>query len=324
MGEVTALSREMAGRVAGYWHEGSGPQRWLFASGTILMLAGLAHLVPAAVTDLPWQGPVSFRKPTLFGVSFGLTCVTIAWVLAYVRVGTRAQWAVAALLGGGSVVEVAAVSLQAFRGVPSHFNVATGALNATVFGVMGVAVTAIAAAIVIVAVWSVTRLEAPPSLALGIRAGLVLLLVSQGLGAHMIEHGIDQVVAQGQIVAGGEQAPNVFGEAGLLKVPHAVTIHAAQVLPGIAWLLGFSAWSVSRRHRVTMLAVAGYTGLTAVAAVQTFSGRAPADLLPLSGVLLLGAVALLAVAAVATLAALAPRSRSVPTTAVAAEPAGEV
>jgi hypothetical protein len=303
------LAGEMAQRLAGYWRQGSAAQRWLFAVGSVLMLAGVAHLVPAAASDLPWVGPVSFRKPTLFGVSFGLTCVTIAWMLAYVRVGRRGQVAVAALLGGGSLVEVAAVSLQAFRGVPSHFNVITGAFNAAVFGVMGVAVIAIVAAIVLVAVWSFTRLEAPAPLARGMRAGLVLLLVSQALGAHMIEHGLDQVIAQGQIAAGGKAAPNVFGAAGQLKVPHAVTIHAAQVLPGIAWLLGFTGWPSRRSQRLTTLAVAGYGGLVAVAALQTFSGRAPVDLLPLSGAVLVAAIALLAGVAVTTVVGLATRAR---------------
>lgn len=296
-----ALPRVGARAIAGYWHEGSPAQRWLFAVGSLLLVAGVAHLVPAMVGDSPWQGPVSFRKPFLFGVSLGLTCLSLAWMLSYLAVGRRAAWTLAAMLGGASVVEVAAVSLQAFRGVPSHFNVTTGPFNAAVFGLMGVAVTFIAAAVLLATVWAFTRLEAPPALTLGIRAGLVLLLASQALGGQMIAHGLEQVAGE----TGRE--PNVFGAAGQLKVPHMVTIHAAQVLPGVAWLLGLGGVAPRRATRITAVAVAGYAGLTTVAALQTFSGRAPVDLLPVSGVVGLLAVGLLAAAGVMTAVSLARR-----------------
>lgn len=301
-----APSRLVARAIAGHWHGGNRAQRWLFAVGSLLVLVGLAHLLPAVVSDHPWQGPVSFRKPILFGFSFGLTCVTLAWILSYLRVGKRAAWTLAVMIGGSSVVEVGAVSLQAFRGVPSHFNVTTGPFNAGVFGLMGVAVTFIAAAVLLATVWSFTRLDAPSPLTLGIRAGLVLLLVSQALGGQMIAHGLEQVAGQ------TGQEPNIFGAAGQLKVPHALTVHAAQVLPGIAWLLGFSSVPTRLSTRITAMAVTGYASLTAVAALQTFSGRAPVDLLPASGVLLLLAVALLASSGVAALASLARRPRSTP------------
>jgi hypothetical protein len=297
------LPRAVAKRITAYWRDGSGAQRWLFSVGTLLVVVGIAHLVPAAVGDRPWQGPISFRKPFLFGVSFGLSCVTLGWMLAYLRVGRRWAVALTAMLGAGAVVEVAAVSLQAFRGVPSHFNVTTGAFNAAVFSVMGLAVTFIAAAILAASVWSFTHLEAPAPLALGIRAGLLLLLASQALGGQMIVHGLEQVAAQ------SGQEPNVFGAAGQLKVPHAVTVHAAQVLPGIAWLLGFSRWPGRSAVGVTAAAVAGYASLTAVAALQTFSGRAPVDLLPTSGALLLVAAVLLGGAGAATVVALRTRGR---------------
>lgn len=270
-----ALERETVGADA--------PRRWLFAIGAALVLIGLAHAIPAAVTDRPWAGPVSFRKPLLFGVSFGLTCVTIAWVLRSIRVSRRARWAVAAALGGGSVVEVGAVSMQAFRGVPSHFNIRTGTFNEVVFETMGVAIGFIASAIVVVTVWSFVRMEADVGrpFVLAVRAGLVVLVISQVLGGQMIVHGLEQVTT------GTGRPPNVFGAAGVLKVPHAVTIHAVQVLPAIAWLLALSAWSIERQRRIVVLAITGYAGLVLVAVIQTFGGRAPLDLTPATGAVLL-------------------------------------
>lgn len=287
------------------------PRRWLFAIGATLMLIGLAHAIPAVATDGPWAGPVSFRKPLLFGTSFGLTCATIAWFLGSMRVSRRARWAVVAALGGGSIVEVGAVSLQAFRGVPSHFNIDTGPFNEAVFNTMGVAIGLIASAILVVTVWSFLRMEAGVGrpFVLAVRAGLVVLVMSQALGAQMIVHGLEQVTT-----ATGAP-PNVFGAAGMLKVPHAVTIHAAQVLPAIAWLLALGAWSVDRQRRIVSLAIAGYAGLILVSASQTFGGRAPLDLSPSTGVVLLVSGAALGTALGLTVVALlgersAPRASS--------------
>ncbi|WP_165491952.1 hypothetical protein [Egibacter rhizosphaerae] len=301
MGRTSGLVRELRGALTAYWREGDTSQRWLFAVGTMLVIVGLVHLVPAVLTDRAWQGPISFRKPFLFGVSFGLTSITVAWLTSYLRTGPRARRTVAWLLGGGSVVEVSAVSLQAFRGVPSHFNL-TSSFDASVFVIMGVAVTAIALSILLVTWWSFTRLEAPGPMVLGVRTGLLVLLVSQALGGQMVTHGIEQTLAD----TGRE--PNVFGAAGQLKVPHAVTVHAAQVLPGIAWLLGFGAWGIARQRRVVVVAAVGYVGLVLAAGLQTFTGRSPMDLMPVSGVLLVAGVALLGGAGLVTLLALASRN----------------
>jgi hypothetical protein len=153
------------------------------------------------------------------------------------------------------VVEVFLVTLQRWRGVPSHFNEST-AFNGLVFSIMGMLVSVIVVLTVVITVRSFLRIDAPPSLALAIRAGLVLMLVSQAVGVRMI-------------MVGG----NTFGAAGSLKVPHAVTLHAVQVLPALALLL--LAADTAERHRVRIVALGtlGYAGLIASTMLQTFAGR---------------------------------------------------
>jgi hypothetical protein len=37
-------------------------------------------------------GPVRLRKPTTFGISFGLTAITLAWVVGHLGIDDRTGW----------------------------------------------------------------------------------------------------------------------------------------------------------------------------------------------------------------------------------------
>jgi hypothetical protein len=104
----------------------------------------------------------------------------------------------------------------------------------------------------------------------------------------MIGHGV------GPASDGVTQGLTTFGAAGVMKVPHAVAMHAIQVLPGLAWLLGFAAVGERWRLGLVWAATTGYGALVAVSLAQTAAGLAPLDLggataiLSLLGLLLLG------------------------------------
>ena len=156
----------------------------------------------------------------------------------------------------------------------------------------------IAAVILIMAVLAFTAMSAPASMALAIRAGLGILLVAQAVGGWMLQHGI------GPSDAGMTQGLTTFGAAGVMKVPHAVAIHAIQVLPALAWLLSFAAVPEPRRLGLIWVAVLGYAALVVVSLVQTATGVAPLDLSAATAVLSLLGVALLGAALAAALLAL--------------------
>src|SRR5689334_4242628 len=112
----------------------TGPQRFLWWCGTVLLVSGAVHAVVAAVDGGAWWGAVSWRKPVVFGMSFGLLLWSAVWVMRHLRV-RRWGWLPAGLLGTASVIEVALITMQRWRGVPSHFNAAT-TVDATVWSVM--------------------------------------------------------------------------------------------------------------------------------------------------------------------------------------------
>jgi hypothetical protein len=288
----------MRASLLGYWHQARPAQRLGYVVGGALMLVGLAHLVAWLVVGGAWAGPVSFRKPTTFGISFGLTTITLAWVAGRLRISDRTGWLLLGPLAAADTSEVVWVSLQRWRGVASHFNDDT-TLDNLLFIVMGGAAVAVTATVILVlTVLAFTVMQAPPSMALAIRAGLLILLIAQGVGGWMIGHGL------GLADAGQTVGLTTFGTAGVMKVPHAVSMHAIQVLPALAWLLSFAAIGEGRRLTLVRAAILGYVALVAVSVLQTAAGLAPFDVGVAAAVLYLLGVVLLGVAFLAALLAL--------------------
>jgi hypothetical protein len=270
-------------------------QRVGYGCAALLLASAALHAGVFLVAGGSWEGPVSWRKPIVFGLSFGITLATITWFLSFLRPRRGTAWVLVGTFAAASVAEVFLVSMQRWRGVPSHFNEST-AFDGAVFSAMGALVSVLVLLTVAVAVRSFLRLDAPSAMAWAIRAGLLLLLLSQAVGVQMIAEG-----------------GNTFGAAGALKVPHAVTLHAVQVLPALA-LLSLLAGATERRSlRVVAVGTAGYLALIAATMVQTYGGRGPLDLGLATTVLAALGLALLAASALDAVAnALPLRSAAVP------------
>jgi hypothetical protein len=265
-------------------------QRFGYMCAALLVLSGLLHIAVYLADGGPWQGPLSWRKPIVFGLSFGITLATFSWLMGFLRPRRSVGWILLGALGVASVGEVVLISMQKWRGVASHFNEQTG-FDASVFSMMGLLVSVVGLMVAVMTVWSFFRIDAPASLAWAIRFGLLLLLASQAVGAQMIAEG-----------------GNTFGAAGALKVPHAVTLHAVQVLPALALVLLLSSLTERRRLRIVGIGAAGYGLLIASTMVQTYGGRGPLDFSLVTTALAACGVGLLIASAVLALRGLANRT----------------
>ncbi len=264
---------ELGGAVRRIWDEGRRIEKVAYLVGGVLFVSGVVHVVVLVVTGRTWIGPLSLRKAATFGLSFGLTLASVAWATSFLRLRARAPVLGAFLVA--CVTETALVTLQAWRGVPSHFNFETPfdtavsmtlALGGGVIVVVGIACTAAAFA---------GAAALAPSLRLAVRAGLVVLLVALGTGAVMIARGV---------LATRSGNPGIaYDTAGSLKPLHAVAMHAVLVLPALAWLLGHAPWDERRRLALVQVAVVADAVLTAVVGIEAF-----ADIPPLAPPLLLG------------------------------------
>jgi len=151
----------------------------LLAYGALVFAAlavasGLALLVDAP----PITGVHPALKPLKFAISIALFLGTLAVLVPSLDLAPAGRRVVEGLLLGTMAVEMAVILLQAWRGVPSHFNVA-GSLDAALWAaMMGAIVIATLAMAGVAALATARPLQgvggAPmaPALALAWRAGL--------------------------------------------------------------------------------------------------------------------------------------------------------
>ncbi|MFB7247508.1 hypothetical protein CW362_31010 [Streptomyces populi] len=235
-------------------------ERLCRATGALLVLSGLLHLLVLAVDGGPWDGPVSWRKPVTFGLSFGLTLVAVTWVTSYVRMAAGPRAALLLVFAADCVVEVGGITLQAWRGVPSHLDMETGfdtAVSMTLAvggGVLVVVLTAFAVASFR------SRPAGPAGMPLAVRSGFAILLVALASGAVMIARGVILTRTGHQEAAYHSTAP--------LKPLHGVSLHAVLVLPALAWLLSRTDRSEAARERIVLWAVGCYAAAVVATGVQ--------------------------------------------------------
>ena len=252
--------------------------RWIVGG---LLLSGGLHLLLWYFSGQTWEGAVSLRKPALFGISGGLTVWSLIWVTTKLSPRVRdAFWSRVtawSLLG-----EVGLITLQYWRGVPSHFNHST-VWNSVIERTMVL--------LILVVTWSITRLclhsmrpmNASPTMALAIRSGMLLLWLSCLLGVGT------SAIGQWNLHHG--QPYETWGKAGVLKFPHGIALHAIQLLPLCAWLI--ERIKLPRPY-LAMQGIAASQWIFLLFAVwQTWQGRARFDM-DATGATLFGAAMLCA------------------------------
>ena len=294
---MTAVVSEMGQSLRGYWARALPPQRAAYLVSVALILIGLAHGLAWLIVGGPVDGPLSWRKPVTFGISFGVTTATLAWVSQFLSLSERSLRRTLVALMVANTVEVVVISVQRARGIPSHFNL-SNILDGTLWVTIGVAIIVTMVVIGVYTVRAFTASTAPPSMTLALRVGLLILAVSMALGVWMVVRGSPPEALPD---------PVRVGESGSIKLAHAVGMHGIQTLAVLAWLASFTALDETRRVRLVALGAVGYSLATVTTIVLTVLGAAPLTT-GLVGLLTeVVAVGCLAAAGVAVLLALVTR-----------------
>jgi hypothetical protein len=232
-------------------------ERICYLVAAVLVVSGVVHLGVAVVLPRPWDGPLSWRKPVTFGTSFGTVLLAITWVTSYLRLRDRTRTVLLGVFAADCVVEVAGITVQAWRHVPSHFNTVgpVDTVIATALALGGAVLVGTLGTFSVVALRG--RVDAAPPMRRALRAGFGLLLAALAAGVAMILRGE-------QLIAAGDRAL-AYDTAGYLKWFHAVTLHAVLVLPALAWLLARTRLDGARQLRGVTAGVAVYLLAAAVA-----------------------------------------------------------
>jgi hypothetical protein len=277
--------RSIADALWSFWSRGQRTERSAYVVGALLIVSGLVHLALLVVTGAPWQGPLSLRKASTFGLSFGVTLITITWVASFLDLSARGRAIVLGAFTVASVMETALVTLQVWRGVPSHFNLETTFDAWIARALAGGGMVLVALIVVLTVAAFRMNPSLPISLLVAIRVGFATLVGAVVVGALMIAKGMLLVFR------GDPQAAYATG--GVLKPTHAVALHAILVLPALAWLLSLTNWSEERKLRLIAVGAAGYIAFAVVIGVANFTGLSLASP-PIATIALLAALSVLA------------------------------
>lgn len=274
--DLKHVLRHLGTGLATFYTRAGRNDRVCYVVAVVLFSSGLFHLGVQAVLGGPWEGPVSWRKPTTFGLAFGLTLATLTWVTTFLPLRRGLRGGALALFGTACVAEVGVITIQAWRKVPSHFNVSTP-LNA------GFADTAAGGGAVIIATSLLFAIAAargnpatPASMRLALRAGFASFLAALAIGAFMIGLGVNATRTISQAAA--------YTVATAFKSGHAATMHGILILPALAWLASYTNWTEAQRIRVIALACTGYLLAAGVVVIDTFTAVDP--LVPLEAPLI--------------------------------------
>jgi hypothetical protein len=220
-------------------HENLGSYRFALAMTALLFASGMLHAAIYAIQGASWEGPLSLRKPILFGISGGMTVLSITWLMTQLRRQKFDRW-IANAFAFALFVEVGLITLQYWRGQASHFNHSTVFDMLIELSMLGLILFA-TAQLMYLTVRTVWLRDIDPGMAVAIRGGMCLLLLSCGLGIAT------SVLGEINISAG--RSAEYWGTAGVLKFPHGAALHAIQLLPLIAWFARY----VGAMHRGRMV-----------------------------------------------------------------------
>jgi hypothetical protein len=282
----------------------------------VVLLCGFAAvlMLPAmALDDRRLFGVSVWLKPWKFAVSFAIYALTITWMLTLVRRGARLARAAGTVIAVMLGVELALIAMQAARGVPSHFNDQTP-FDERVAQVMGGAIMLAWSANLLLALVLLGQRPLGRVLSAGLGWGLGVALFGMLIGLLPIDpmnEWVQQAAGSYETPLGGahtvgaaEGGPglpvtNWSLDAGDLRAPHFVGLHALQVLPLAAWLLAGRAASgrLTETPQVALVHVAGGVYLGTVGLLLWQALRAEPVTSPGTATLLAGGLLLAATAA---------------------------
>ncbi len=242
----------------------------LYRVGFIMFITGILLVVPMLIDDRLVSGINPWIKPMKFCFSIGIYSWTIAWFLKELKQPyIRSSKIISRVTAGVMVLEIFILLFQAFRGVPSHFNMST-ALDGILFGSMGMLI----GISTFLSIWMMMlflfgKVSIHPTYRLGIILGFAVFLISSWIGGQMIANNQHSI----GVADGGPGVPffNWSMEGGDLRVSHFFGLHALQIIPLVSYWLKEKVGS--KQQLLLAVFTTGYIAILYLLYSQAMAGK---------------------------------------------------
>ena len=253
----------------------------------VMILGALLTTLGLLLDPRHLVGEPLWLKPTKFYLSLAAYNATLLYFFSFLSERRRLVRLSGHVLAAAGTIEMVAITLQAARGVRSHFNVVTP-FDAAIFSIMGIAITVLWVTMIVLAIALLRSQLADRPLAAALRIGFIAAVIGMGLGYFMTTPKPAQLEAMkaGQQVL--ESGSHTFGApdggpglplvgwstvAGDMRPAHFLGLHAMQLLPILAAVLARRR-HLSETQRLAAVRATGvaYVGVTLVLAVQALRG----------------------------------------------------
>ncbi|MEL6389197.1 MAG: hypothetical protein AAFQ02_03490 [Bacteroidota bacterium] len=243
----------------------------LYQIGMIHAIVAVILLIGIIVDPREVMGINPWIKPTKFFLSTTALVFTMGWFMFDLRL-TRPRWikVISWTYVIGLLIENIIITLQASRGVRSHFNYST-AMDGALFGAMGLFIGIITLATTVLFVLFLIHRGGNPIHNFAVRISLLLHLVGSWIGGVMISRGGHAV----GIVDGGEGIPflNWSTLGGDLRIGHFLGLHAIQAIPLFSyWIRTKFSFAPTTQFILTALFSAIYAGLISWCYMNAMNG----------------------------------------------------
>ncbi len=269
------------------WHRAWSLSPTLAVATGVMLLGAVLTTLGLLLDSRQLVGEPLWLKPTKFYLSLAAYNATVLYFFSFLSERRRLVRLSGHILATAGAIEMVAITLQAARGVRSHFNVATP-FDAAIFSTMGIAITVLWVTMIVLAIALLrSRLPDRP-LAAALRIGFIAAVIGMGLGYFMTSPNPAQLEAMkaGQRVLeagshtfgvpdGGPGLPLVGWStvAGDMRPAHFLGLHAMQLLPVLAALLARRRHlSETQRLAAVRATGAAYVGVMLVLAMQALRG----------------------------------------------------
>lgn len=249
---------------------------WLQAAFLLLALVPVT-LVAGAMDDRLINDISVWVKPMKFHVSTAIHLITLGLLVRFLPDRTRkAGWlsAIAFVSAGAAILEILIITVQAARGVASHFNNDT-MIDALIYALMGVGVMLVVLPAPVLGgrfLAAKTSDRLGPGLKLGAGLGLTLgFILTLVIAGYMSMQPTGHWVDAPHTDLGGVPIVGWSRQGGDLRVPHFFATHLMQALPILGYLADRLAGSMARTI-VWAAAIAG-SGIAVATFMQALAGQ---------------------------------------------------